>query len=109
MAAAQMLDIIPFVPTTYKYSGYRKLHQELRRRILDYRAAPRNSMPPPKPMFLGFEPAPTFLLASSAAKHDPADKEGWNSDHEKADNGNRKREAEKFTCGPEGMQRLNRS
>ncbi|KAI4859918.1 hypothetical protein F4820DRAFT_466220 [Hypoxylon rubiginosum] len=76
MAAARAVQIIPHSPIAFTYSRCRRLHQELRQKILDYRAAPRNSLPPPKPTFLAVEPAPTFLLGSSAAKYDPSETTG---------------------------------
>ncbi|KAI1774809.1 hypothetical protein F4818DRAFT_73922 [Hypoxylon cercidicola] len=77
MAASRAVFIFPFNPTWVTYSGCKRLHQGLRRKILEYRAAPWDSLPPPKPTFLAIEPAPTFLLGSSAAKYDPKDEKGW--------------------------------
>ncbi|KAI6089805.1 hypothetical protein F4821DRAFT_52967 [Hypoxylon rubiginosum] len=77
MATARVAHFIPFDPTYQKYSTYKSLHQRLQRSILEYRGTPKNSLPPPQSTFLAYELAPTFLLGASAAKHDPADKEGW--------------------------------
>ncbi|XXH02545.1 hypothetical protein Hte_008921 [Hypoxylon texense] len=73
MSAAQAVLITPVSPVAFTYRRCRRLHQKFRQEILDYRAAPRNSLPPPKPKLIAVEPAPTFLLGASAAKYAPSE------------------------------------
>ncbi|OTA64271.1 hypothetical protein K449DRAFT_27146 [Hypoxylon sp. EC38] len=68
MTAAQIVRLLHRDPTYFRYSALKKLHQALRRKILDHRAAPSQGSLPPKPTVVYFEPAPTYLHGRSAGK-----------------------------------------
>lgn len=68
MIAAQVVRLLHGDPTYFRYSGLKKLHQALRSKILDHRAAPSQGSLPPTPTVVCFEPAPIYLHGRSAGK-----------------------------------------